>query len=95
MRARVPFFLLLHHLCEAQVMQQQETFFCAAKPHKLIHPEGGEYGSLTLSQRFDRSTCTYPTFTAKTWRCPWLTFWGSVTLITVLLGSSLNEAKNT
>ncbi len=22
--ARVPFFLLLHHLCEAQVVQQQE-----------------------------------------------------------------------
>ncbi len=25
--ARVPLFLLLHHLCEAQVMQQQEPFF--------------------------------------------------------------------
>jgi len=24
--ARVLFFLLLHHLCKAQVMQQQETF---------------------------------------------------------------------
>ncbi len=24
--AHVPFFLLLHHLCEAQVMQQQELF---------------------------------------------------------------------
>jgi len=44
--ARMSFSLLLHHLCEAQVMQQQE-FFCAAKPHKLIRPERGEYRKQT------------------------------------------------
>ncbi len=61
--ARVPFFLLLHHLCEAQVMQQQALFFarrsrtssCAQKAESMFHSHCARPLSFPVRSRAWRS----------------------------------------